>query len=82
MWRAVFLYCGDREVSSDAISEAFAFWSPDGQEIAYTEAGDDPDPSGLSGDIHVVDVETGEVRPLTQGDDPVCCPSWKSVAAP
>lgn len=57
-------------------------WSPDGKEIAFTSAGNEPDPAGLSGDLVVIDLETGRARQLTRGPNPDCCPSWQPLPQP
>jgi dipeptidyl aminopeptidase/acylaminoacyl peptidase len=51
-------------------------WSPNGEEIAF---GHTPDPlinSWLYGDISVVDVTSGEVRPLVTEPGPQSNPTW------
>jgi Tol biopolymer transport system component len=52
-------------------------WSPDGRMLAFVAAGVGDDPSGLSGPLFVVAVETGTVEQITDGAD--CCPSWQPM---
>ena len=51
-------------------------WSPDGEEIAF---GHTPDPlinSWLGADISIVDVSSGDIRPLVTEDGPQSNPTW------
>ncbi len=48
-------------------------WSPDGSRLAYI-SGEWSDPDRGGGDIHVLSLESGEVRNLTPGI--TCSPSW------
>jgi Tol biopolymer transport system component len=54
-------------------------WSPNGKELAFTRGGNEPGPSGLYGDLFVIELDTGEIRQLTRGPDPDCCPSWQPL---
>jgi Tol biopolymer transport system component len=56
-------------------------WSPDGRFIAFAVAGSEPDPYLQSGDLYVVEVDTGEIRRLTEGPNPDCCPAWQPVTS-
>jgi dipeptidyl aminopeptidase/acylaminoacyl peptidase len=60
---------------SDFTVSGFA-WSPDGEEIAFAHT---PDPlinSWMSADISVVDVQTGDIRPLVTDEGPQSNPRW------
>jgi Tol biopolymer transport system component len=54
-------------------------WSPDGQQIVFTAGGGELGSDGFSGDLLVIDVETGDVRQLTKGLGLDCCPAWQPV---
>jgi Tol biopolymer transport system component len=54
-------------------------WSPDGRFIALARVGNELDPQLISGDLFIVDVQTGDVHQLTRGPNPDCCPTWQPV---
>ena len=67
------------ELVSDARYDSSPAWSPDGKWIIYTS-----DKGGRNIQLGIVNVETGETRMLTQGDDvyldPVFSPDGSRVA--
>ncbi|MEX2458538.1 MAG: hypothetical protein WD770_06090 [Actinomycetota bacterium] len=55
-------------------------WSPDGQQIVFTRAGDERGTDGNEGDLYAVDVESGAITPLTTGPGLDCCASWQRLS--
>jgi len=51
-------------------------WAPDGTRIAYERRADASILSSTTGDIHIVDVATGESTPLVTGPGPDSGPTW------
>jgi Tol biopolymer transport system component len=54
-------------------------WSPDGTAIAFTRGGSELGSDGVIGDLFVIDLASGEVRPLTSGTGLDCCASWQPL---
>jgi Tol biopolymer transport system component len=60
--------------------DVYPAWSPDGHDVAFTrglcsQQGSDC----FTGDVYVIDVETGRSQPLTSGPALDCCPSWQPL---
>ncbi len=62
-------------VMAESASEERPRWSPDGRSLAYYSDADG------SWDVYVVDVATGESRPLTQAPGFDGQPAWQPVTA-
>jgi Tol biopolymer transport system component len=56
-------------------------WSPDGREVVFTRSLPELGSDGSLGDLHIIDVESGDVRQLTQGPGLDCCASWQPLPA-
>lgn len=68
-----------RSCPTNTCSPLHPAWSPDGRQIVFTAGGGELGSDGFSGDLLVIDVETRDVRQLTEGPGLDCCPAWQPV---